>query len=235
MAVTKRNQALKRVFDLVCSLMILVLISPLLIAMALVIKITSPGEVFFMQQRLGLHGNIFWMYKLRSMVPDAVNIGTGMFVEKDDPRVTWIGKIIRKTSIDELPQLFNVLRGEMSLVGPRPAPLHHLNIYNDRQRKRLNVRPGITGWAQVNGRLALYWPDRIELDLRYVEQYYLWLDLKIILKTVIVVLSRSGGTARADRKEVDPFMKAVINSGEKENCSRSGSPTTRISAAPNSN
>lgn len=235
MAVTKKNQVFKRVFDLYFSLLILVLLSPLLVAVALAIKTTSPGEVLFKQRRLGLHGNTFLMYKFRSMVPDAVNIGAGMFVEKDDPRVTWIGKIIRKTSIDELPQLFNVFRGEMSLVGPRPAPLHHLNIYNDRQRNRLNVRPGITGWAQVNGRLALYWPDRIELDRWYVEHYSFWLDLKIMLKTVTVVLSRSGGTAREDRKEVDPFMKVVINSGEKENCNRPASPATRISAAHNSN
>lgn len=198
---------IKRAFDLLCAVLILVVISPLLLAVALSIKITSPGEVFFKQQRLGLHGKTFWMYKFRSMVPDAVNIGSGMFVEKDDQRITSIGKIIRKTSIDELPQLLNVLRGEMSLVGPRPAPLHHLDVYNERQRNRLNVRPGITGWAQVKGRLALYWPERIEMDLWYVEHYSFWLDLKILVKTVAVVLSRRGGTARADRKEVDPFMK----------------------------
>lgn len=201
------NQALKRTFDLLCSLFILVLISPLLIAVSLAIKISSPGEVFFKQQRLGLYGNIFWMYKFRSMVPDAVNIGSGMFVEKDDPRVTWIGKIIRKTSIDELPQLLNVLRGEMSLVGPRPAPLHHLDKYDQRQRKRLYLQPGITGWAQINGRLALYWPERIELDLWYVENNSFWLDMNILVKTFAVVLFRHGGTARADRKEADPFMK----------------------------
>lgn len=207
MAVTKRNQVLKRIFDLVCSLLILVFLSPLLIAVALAIKITSPGEVSFKQQRLGLHGNIFWMYKFRSMVPDAVKIGSGMFVEKNDPRVTWIGRIIRKTSIDELPQLLNVLRGEMSLVGPRPAPLHHLDKYDEKQRKRLNVQPGITGWAQIKGRLALYWPERIQLDLWYVENYSFWLDIKILVKTFAVVLFRHGGTARADRKEADPFMK----------------------------
>lgn len=207
MDVAKSNQALKRVFDLVFSLFILILLSPLLIAVALAIKISSPGEVFFKQQRLGLYGNIFWVYKFRSMVPNAVNIGSGMFVEKDDPRITWIGKIIRKSSIDELPQLLNVLSGEMSLVGPRPAPLHHLDKYDGRQRKRLNVRPGITGWAQVNGRLALFWPERINLDLWYIENYSFWLDMKILIKTFAVVLFRHGGTARADRKEADPFMK----------------------------
>lgn len=147
------------------------------------------------------------MYKFRSMVPNAVNIGSGMFVDKDDPRITPVGKILRKTSIDELPQLFNVFRGEMSLVGPRPAPLHHLDKYDDRQRNRLNMKPGITGWAQVNGRIAIYWPERIELDLWYIENYSLCLDLKILFKTVLVVFSQRGGTAREDRKEVDPFMK----------------------------
>lgn len=207
MAVTGTNQTCKRVFDLLCTSFILVLLSPLLLVVALAIKITSPGGVFFKQQRLGLHGKIFWMYKFRSMVPNAVNIGSGMFVDKDDPRITPVGKILRKTSIDELPQLFNVFRGEMSLVGPRPAPLHHLDKYDDRQRNRLNMKPGITGWAQVNGRIALYWPERIELDLWYVDNYSLCLDLKILFKTVLVVFSQRGGTAREDRKEVDPFMK----------------------------
>jgi len=207
MAVTKRNQAVKRMFDLVGALLILVLLSPLLLLVALAIKITSPGPVIFKQQRLGLHGNIFYLYKFRSMIPNAEKIGSGMFVEKDDPRITFVGKFLRKTSIDELAQLFNVIRGEMSLVGPRPAPLHHLNKYDERQKKRLSVKPGITGWAQVNGRLAIYWPERIELDVWYVEHYSFWLDIKILIKTVAVVLLRRGGTARADRKEVDPFMK----------------------------
>lgn len=201
------KQAFKRVFDLLSTLTLLLILSPLLIAVALLIKTTSPGTVFFKQQRLGLHGNFFWMYKFRSMVPNAVNMGSGMFVEKDDPRITAVGKILRKTSIDELPQLFNVFLGDMSLVGPRPAPLHHLKKYDERQMKRLNVKPGITGWAQVKGRVALYWPERIELDLWYVDNYSLWLDLKILIKTFGVILFRRGGTAKEDRKDVDPFMK----------------------------
>lgn len=207
MAVTKRNQSFKRAFDLIGASLLLLLLSPLLLAVALAIKITSPGEVFFKQQRLGLNREVFWMYKFRSMVTNAQNIGSGMFVEKDDPRITKVGKIIRKTSIDELPQLFNVLRGEMSLVGPRPAPLHHFDKYDKRQLKRFAVKPGVTGWAQVNGRVALYWPERIELDLWYVENYSIWLDLKILLQTVQVVLSQRGGDAKEDRKDVDPFMK----------------------------
>ena len=207
MAVTEMNQIFKRVFDILGATLIIVLLSPLLLAVALAIKITSPGEIIFKQQRLGLKGKVFWMYKFRSMVHNAQNIGSGMFVEKADPRITSVGKVIRMTSIDELPQLFNVVRGEMSLVGPRPAPLHHLDKYDRRQWNRFNVRPGVTGWAQVNGRVALYWPERIELDLWYVDHYSFWLDLKILARTVIVVLSRRGGDAKEDRKEVDPFMK----------------------------
>lgn len=207
MAITKRNQACKRAFDFLGAFFLLALLSPLLAVVALVIKVTSPGSVFFKQKRLGLNGEIFWMLKYRSMIPNAVNIGSGMFVEENDERITRVGKILRKTSIDELPQLFNVLCGDMSLVGPRPAPVHHLKKYDEKQKNRMKVRPGITGWAQVNGRLALYWPDRIQLDLWYVDNYSLWLDLKILLKTVFVVLLHSGGSARADRKESDPFMK----------------------------
>ncbi len=207
MAITKTNQAIKRFFDLISSLLILLMLSPLFILVALVIKTTSPGTVFFKQMRLGLNGQVFWMYKFRSMVPNAVNIGSGMFVEKDDPRITAVGKFLRKTSLEELPQLINILRGEMSLVGPRPAPLHHLKIYDERQKKRLIVKPGITGWAQVKGRLALYWPQRIELDLWYIENYSLWLDLKILLMTFGVILFRRGDTAKEDRKENDPFMR----------------------------
>lgn len=207
MAVTKINQACKRAFDLICTIIILALLSPLFLLTALAIKIASPGEVFFKQQRLGLNGKVFLIYKFRSMIPNAVNMGAGMFVEKEDPRITPVGKLLRKTSLDELPQLLNILRGEMSLVGPRPAPLHHLDKYDDRQRKRLSVKPGITGWAQVRGRLALYWPERIEFDLWYVESYSFWLDLRILVETLPVVLSRRGGTAKEDRKDVDPFMK----------------------------
>ncbi len=207
MAVTRTNQFIKRLFDLVCSVLLLMVLSPLFILIALAIKITSPGEVFYLQQRLGLNGEIFRMYKFRSMVPNAVHIGSGMFMEKDDPRVTPVGKLLRKTSLDELPQLLNIVRGEMSLVGPRPAPLHHLDKYDATQRKRLAVKPGITGWAQVRGRLALYWPERIQLDVWYVENCSFWLDLRILAETIPVLILHRGGTAQEDRKEVDPFMK----------------------------
>lgn len=134
-------------------------------------------------------------------------MGSGMLLEENDTRITPLGKFLRKTSLDELPQLINVLKGEMSMVGPRPAPVFHLPKYDDEQRRRLQFRPGITGWAQVNGRVALYWPQRIELDLWYIDHYSLLLDYKILLKTAWTVFDRKSTAAKPDRKDVDPFMK----------------------------
>lgn len=196
----------KRIMDFLGALIILILLSPFMVITALAVRLTSPGEILFKQKRLGQNGKEFYMLKFRSMVANAENIGSGMFLEKDDPRITRIGKFIRKTSIDELPQLLNVLRGEMSLVGPRPAPLHHLDKYDERQIMRLAVKPGITGWAQINGRVALYWPERIEMDVWYVENVSLWLDIKIMFLTITTVLGRHGVTPREDRKSVDPFL-----------------------------
>ena len=207
MAINAHNQAIKRFFDIIMAILLIILFSPVFLGMALLIKLTSPGEIVFKQQRLGVNGQVFWMYKFRSMVKNAVNMGSGMFIEEKDSRITPVGKLLRKTSLDELPQLFNVVKGEMSLIGPRPAPLHHLVKYDFRQIKRLSVRPGITGWAQVNGRVVLYWPERIEMDLWYIENYSFMLDLKILLKTFVSVFSRKGTAARADRKDKDPFMK----------------------------
>ncbi|RJQ29807.1 MAG: sugar transferase [Peptococcaceae bacterium] len=201
------SQVIKRIFDLLGAILLLLILSPLFFIVAVLIKLTTPGEVVFKQLRIGRHGRLFYLYKFRSMVKGAQEMGSGMFVEENDERITLVGKILRKTSLDELPQLFNVLKGEMSLVGPRPAPVHHLAKYNEEQRRRLAIKPGITGWAQVNGRVALYWPQRIELDLWYVDHYSLWLDLKILFLTLIAVLTRRGEEAKPDRKCVDPFMK----------------------------
>ena len=207
MAINAHNQDIKRFFDIIMAILLIILFSPVFLGIALLIKLTSPGEIIFKQQRLGVNGQVFWMYKFRSMVKNAVNMGSGMFIEEKDSRITPVGKLLRKTSLDELPQLFNVVKGEMSLIGPRPAPLHHLAKYDFRQIKRLSVRPGITGWAQVNGRVILYWPERIEMDLWYIENYSFMLDLKILLKTFVSVFRRKGTAARADRKDKDPFMK----------------------------
>lgn len=207
MAATKTNLFLKRLIDIITALFVLAVLSPVIMAIILAIKLTSPGEVIYRQKRLGFHGKVFDLLKFRSMVKNAEHIGSGMFLEANDARITPIGKLIRKTGLDELPQLINVLWGEMSIVGPRPAPVFHLEIYNQEQIKRLSVKPGITGWAQVNGRVALYWPQRIELDLWYIENYSLWLDLSICFKTALTIFDRKSNEARPDRRDVDPFMK----------------------------
>ncbi|TYO96462.1 sugar transferase [Desulfallas thermosapovorans] len=207
MVISNTQEIIKRWFDIVLCLILLTLFFPLMIIIALVIKMTSPGEVIYRQQRLGRHGQIFYLLKFRSMVKNAEFIGTGMLLQENDARITPVGRFLRKTSLDELPQLINVLKGDMSMVGPRPAPVFHLNKYDSRQRRRLQVKPGITGWAQVNGRVALYWPQRIELDLWYIDHYSPGLDLLILAKTAWAVFDRKSTTAQPDRKDVDPFMK----------------------------
>jgi len=207
MSFKKTNLFFKRAFDIVLALFLLICFSPVIFLIILVIKLTSPGEVVFKQKRLGKNGSVFYMLKFRSMVKNAQQIGSGMFLEENDDRITPVGKILRRTGLDELPQLINVLKGEMSLVGPRPAPMHHLDKYTEEQKRRLSVKPGITGWAQVNGRVALYWPDRIRLDLWYIDNYSFKLDLYILFKTALSPLDRRSSVARADRKEKDPFMK----------------------------
>ena len=148
------------------------------------IRLDSPGPVFFRQQRIGKDGHPFVPLKFRSMVDKATTMGLGLNVSTDDPRITRVGRVLRNTSLDELPQLFNVLTGEMSLVGPRPTLPDQVAAYNNFQRRRLLVKPGITGWAQVNGRNAIPWEERIKLDVWYVENCSLKLDFTILLKTI---------------------------------------------------
>jgi lipopolysaccharide/colanic/teichoic acid biosynthesis glycosyltransferase len=150
---------------------------------ALAVKLEDGGPVFYRQLRVGKDGRDFELVKLRTMVVDAERQGAGHAVDRDDPRITPAGRVLRRLSIDELPQLWNVLRGEMSLVGPRPTLRYQVDRYDERQRHRLDVRPGLTGWAQVNGRAALPWNERIELDLWYVEHRSTWVDLKILALT----------------------------------------------------
>lgn len=207
MNLKKTNLAIKRAFDIAVALLILICFSPVLLVTALIIKLTSRGEVVFKQKRLGQNGSVFYLLKFRSMIKGAQQMGSGMFLEENDDRVTPVGKVLRRTGLDELPQLFNVLKGEMSIVGPRPAPVHHLDKYDGEQKRRLSVKPGITGWAQVNGRVTLYWPDRIKLDLWYIDNFSFKLDLFILFKTALSPLDRKSSVARADRKEKDPFMK----------------------------
>ena len=181
----------KRAIDTVLSLLALVILSPLLLITAIAIKLSSPGPVLFRQQRLGLHGKEFTIYKFRSMAVGAEHTGSGVYSEKGDPRVSTIGRFIRKVSIDELPQLVNVIKGDMAIVGPRPPLTYHpwpINQYTEEQLHMFDVRPGITGWAQVNGRKTVEWPRRIELNVYYARNLTLAFDIKILARTVLKVL-----------------------------------------------
>ncbi len=157
--------------------------SPLLGIAVLVVKLEDGGPVLFRQTRVGRGGNDFELLKLRTMVVGAESMGAGFAVNEGDPRITRVGRLLRKLSLDELPQLWNVVRGDMSLIGPRPTLRYQVERYDDRQRRRLDVKPGITGWAQVHGRATLPWPERIELDVWYVENRSPWLDVRILART----------------------------------------------------
>ena len=181
-----------RVLDVILAALALVLVSPLLALAGLLIRLESPGAVFYRQRRVGLKGRPFALWKLRTMVPGAASMGAGIYVLQGDPRITRVGRHLRRLSLDELPNLVNVLRGEMAIVGPRPTVQEQVDRYTDRQRLRLEVKPGITGWAQVNGRASLPWPERIELDVWYVEHRSFPLDLRILGKTVRMLASGHG-------------------------------------------
>lgn len=180
----------KRFCDVVVSGIALAVLSPFLLITAVLIKLESRGPVIFKQDRLGVHGVSFKIYKFRSMCVGAERQGTGVYSFKGDKRVTRVGRIIRATSIDELPQLFNILKGDMSLIGPRPALTYHpwqYEQYTEHQKRMFDVRPGMTGWAQVHGRKEVPWPERIELNVYYVEHLSLWLDVRIFFLTLFKV------------------------------------------------
>jgi lipopolysaccharide/colanic/teichoic acid biosynthesis glycosyltransferase len=183
---------LSRAFDVLAAGVLLLLSSPLLGASALAIRLESRGPAFYRQRRVGRHGEPFELVKLRTMVPGAEAMGAGIYVLQGDPRITRSGRLLRRFSLDELPNLLNVLWGDMAIVGPRPTIQEQVDRYTDRQRRRLEVKPGITGWAQVNGRASLPWPERIELDVWYVENRSFWLDLKILAKTAWMLLTGHG-------------------------------------------
>jgi lipopolysaccharide/colanic/teichoic acid biosynthesis glycosyltransferase len=182
----------KRALDLALGGLALALAAPGLALAALLIRLESPGHPIYRQRRVGLDGRPFELYKLRTMVSGAERIGSGLAVDEGDARITRIGAWLRRYSVDELPNLLNVLAGEMSLVGPRPTVQVQVDQYTERQRGRLRVRPGITGWAQVNGRASLPWHERIELDLWYVEHASLRLDVRIMWLSVRMVLGGHG-------------------------------------------
>ncbi len=182
----------RRAFDVVVAALGLALAAPLLALAVVAIRLESPGPALYRQRRVGLHGREFEVVKLRTMVVGAEGMGAGLAVEQGDPRITRVGALLRRTSLDEVPNLVNVLRGEMSIVGPRPTVPVQVRQYTERQRRRLDVRPGITGWAQVNGRASLPWDERIELDLWYIEHRSWRLDLEVLRRTARLVLHGEG-------------------------------------------
>ena len=181
----------KRAFDLAVAVPAGVALSPVMAAVAVWIRIDSPGPALYRQERVGLGGRPFRLLKFRTMVMGAERMGAGLAVTEDDPRITRAGRVLRRLSVDELPQLWNVIRGDMSLVGPRPTVATQVARYTERQLGRLRARPGLTGLAQVSGRASLPWSRRIELDLEYVEGWTLAGDLRLLARTAAVVLGRS--------------------------------------------
>jgi len=180
---------MKRFFDFIVSFVLLVSLIPVIVLVSLVVRVFLGAPVFFMQSRPGLHGKPFKLYKLRTMIDVCDASGNPL---TDELRLTPLGKFIRRTSLDELPQLWNVLRGDMSLVGPRPLLMEYLPLYSTEQARRHLVRPGITGWAQVNGRNALSWEQKFELDVWYAANHNFWLDIKILGLTIIQALTGKG-------------------------------------------
>jgi lipopolysaccharide/colanic/teichoic acid biosynthesis glycosyltransferase len=203
----------KRGFDLLVAVAAAVVTAPLMLVIALAIRLEDRGPAMLRQSRVGLDGEDFDLLKFRTMVPDAHRLGTGWLIAEQDPRITRVGRVLRKWSLDELPQVFNVLRGDMSIVGPRPTLRYQVDQYTPHQRRRLAVRPGITGWAQIRGRNTLGWPQRIELDVWYVDHRSLRLDVEILLRTVPMLVSPEHvyNEARGDWGEVvDPAGHAEV-------------------------
>ena len=198
------RDCVKRIIDLVIAVPVLIVAAIPMLLIALAIRLDSPDPVLFRQERLGKGGKVFEMLKFRSMVVNAEHTGSGVYSGKNDARVTKVGKILRATSLDELPQLLNVLRGDMSLIGPRPPLTYHpwpLEEYTEQQRKMFDVRPGFSGWAQVHGRKDVEWHHRIELNVWYVEHVRFSLDAKIFFMTIFKVLSN------ADNENVGETIK----------------------------
>lgn len=191
----------KPTFDFLAALLGLVVLSPLFFLVLVLLAIAHKGRVFFVQKRPGKDEKIFRIIKFKTMNDRRDTRGDLL---PDADRLTTVGNLVRKTSLDELPQLINVLKGDMSLVGPRPLLPDYLHLYNDFQRRRHLVKPGITGWAQVNGRNAISWQQKFEFDVEYVEKQSFWLDLKILFKTLIKVVKREGINA-ADAATIEPF------------------------------
>jgi len=197
---------IKTIFDYFIGFLALFFLLPLFAVVAILIKIDSPGPVFFKQERIGKNGKPFYIFKFRTMVLGSEDMGLKYNVAENDSRITNIGKFLRKWGIDEFPQLFNVIKGEMSLVGPRPTFRYQVERYSDFERKRLLMKPGIVGWALVHGRNYLSWGERIRYDVWYVENWSLWLDIKIICKAFNFIFIKQEGVYGKDGIN-DPFVR----------------------------
>ena len=198
---------IKRYFDIILAILILIPTAPIMLIAAIAIKLDSPGEVIFKQERIGLNGKTFWIYKFRTMCVGAEKMAGGVYESHNDVRVTKIGNVLRKSSIDELPQLINILKGEMSFIGPRPPLTYHpwkYEEYTKAQKRMFEVRPGISGWAQINGRKAVEWHKRIKLNVWYVDHCSLGLDIYIFFMTIFKIFTNAdnentGATVSADK------------------------------------
>jgi lipopolysaccharide/colanic/teichoic acid biosynthesis glycosyltransferase len=186
------NLVIKHSLDRILGALLLIMFAPLLCGIVIAVILESGRPAFFIQTRVGRNGQLFPMLKFRTMIEDAIHQGLGATVATDDVRITRIGSFLRIWSLDELPQLINILKGEMSFVGPRPTLEYQVANYTPLQRRRLEMKPGVTGWAQVNGRNSLTWPQRIELDIWYVDHHSLALDFQILFRTIGVWVRREG-------------------------------------------
>lgn len=196
---------MKRLLDIALSVAGLIILCPLFLVVAILIKLDSKGPVFFVQDRVGKDGWVFRAYKFRTMIQGAADQGAGLLIEgQDDPRITKVGKFLRRWSLDEMPQFINIVRGEMSVVGPRPTLLYQVEQYDEFQRRRQEVKPGITGWAQIHGRNLLSWPERIEYDVWYVDNWSFRLDMEIILRTFSVLFKKEGLYADREKFAIRP-------------------------------
>ena len=186
------GSAMKRTFDVFVACAFLLVLSPVIGVIALAIKLNDGGPVIYTQERIGLKGQPFPCHKFRTMIVGAASTGLGHEVAQDDERITAVGKVLRQWTLDEIPQLLNVLRGEMSVVGPRPAIQEQVDRYDEHQRRRLEVRPGLAGWAWIQGRNSLPWSERIELDVWYVENWSFGLDVRILARAFLTLVKRDG-------------------------------------------
>jgi sugar transferase EpsL len=198
---------IKRLFDIISSTAGLIVISPLLVVLAVLVRLKLGSPILFRQQRPGLGGKAFVIYKFRTMTDQRDALGNLL---PDPQRLPVFGRFLRSTSFDELPELLNVLKGDMSIVGPRPLMMKYLERYSPQQARRHEVKPGITGWAQINGRNAISWEDKFKLDVWYVDNWTFWLDMKIILKSVWMVVAKEGITQQG-RATMDEFMGTPQN------------------------